>query len=115
MSAMSVSFVTHYIALCDPKTKNVEDALPISLEGVKAPATSSHREAVISGSAASTGSHHRFPITGPVILASHPLPEERQEPCNSVNALCMNKWLAIEKDAEIEVATSGWGFHPDPV
>src|SRR5271170_5629784 len=36
-SAMSVSFVTHYIALCDPKTKNVEDALPISLGGLKAP------------------------------------------------------------------------------
>ena len=37
MSAMSVSFVIHYIALCDPKTKNVEDALPISLGGLKAP------------------------------------------------------------------------------
>jgi hypothetical protein len=73
--------------------------------------TSSQREAMISENAASTGSHHRFsitsqvPITGPVILASHLLPEERQDPCNSINVLYVNKWLAIEKDAEIAVVT----------
>ena len=48
------------------------------------PAISSQREAVINGNAASIGSYHRFsitsqvPITGPVILASHLLSEERQ-------------------------------------
>ena len=51
--------------------------------------------------------HHRFPITRRVVLASHPLPEEHQGACNSVNALRMNKRLAIEKDAEIEVVTPG--------
>jgi len=27
----------------------------------------------------------------------------------------VNEWLAIEKDAEIEVATLDWGFPLDPV
>src|SRR5271163_1676721 len=42
-------------------------------------------------------------------------PSERQDPCNSVSARRVDKWLAIEKDAEIEVATLDWGFLPLPV
>src|SRR5271170_790981 len=85
--------------------------MPFHLAGEsEGPAISSQRETVISGSGASIGSSRfpsQVPITGPVVLASHPLQEERQDPCNSVNA-----WLAIEKDAEIEVATLDRGFSP---
>ena len=42
-------------------------------------------------------------------------PSERQDPCNSVNVSYVNEWLAIEKDAEIEVATLDWGFPLLPV
>ena len=31
-----------------------------------------------------------------------------------MNVLCVNEWLAIEKDAEIEVTTLDWGFPPPP-